>query len=142
MPSIEVMDAILYRRTIRKHGTNKLYAKTKKTLNRNVLRARKRAAYKLQNNRIKKITFHTFRHWKATMLYHQTKNIVYVQQFLGHKTINHTLKYIQLSEAMFHDENNFTVKVAKTHQEAISLLEAGFNKVDEFDDLHLYRKLK
>ncbi len=126
----------------RKHGTNKLYAKTKKTLNRNVLRARKRAAYKLQNNRIKKITFHTFRHWKATMLYHQTKDIVYVQQFLGHKTINHTLKYIQLSEAMFHDENNFTVKVAKTHEEAISLLEAGFNKVDEFDDLHLYRKLK
>jgi hypothetical protein len=43
---------------------------------------------------------------------------------------------------MFHDENNFTVKVAETHEEAISLLEAGFNKVDEFDGLHLYRKLK
>ena len=76
------------------------------------------------------------------MLYHQTKDIVYVQQFLGHKTINHTLKYIQLSEAMFHDVNNFTVKVAKTHEEAIALLEARFEKVDEFDGLHLYRKLK
>ncbi len=72
----------------------------------------------------------------------QTKDIVYVQQFLGHKTINHTLKYIQFSEAMFHDENNFTVKVAKTHEEAIALLEAGFNKVDEIKGLHLYRKIK
>jgi hypothetical protein len=43
---------------------------------------------------------------------------------------------------MFHTENNYTVKVAKSHEEAIALLEAGFNKVDEFDDLHLYRKLK
>lgn len=43
---------------------------------------------------------------------------------------------------MFHDENSFTVKVAKTYEEAMALLEAGFNKIDEFDDLHLFRKLK
>jgi hypothetical protein len=43
---------------------------------------------------------------------------------------------------MFHDENNFIVKVAKNHDEAITLLEAGFNKADKFDGLHLYRKLK
>jgi integrase len=126
----------------RKHGTNKLYAKTSKTFDRNLRRARLKTAYTLQNNRIKKITFHTFRYWKATMLYHQTKDIVYVQRFLGHKTINHTLKYIQLSSAIFHNENNFIVKVAKNHDEAIALLEAGFNQADEFEGLHLYRKLK
>ncbi len=43
---------------------------------------------------------------------------------------------------MFHYEASFTVKVAKTHEKAIALLEAGFNKVDEFDGMHLYRKLK
>lgn len=30
------------------------------------LKARKRLAYKLQNPRLLKISFHTFRHWKAT----------------------------------------------------------------------------
>jgi integrase len=126
----------------RKHKTNKLYAETSKTFGRNLRRARLKTAYTLQNNQIRRITIHTFRHWKATMLYHQTKDIVYVQQFLGHKPINHKLKYIQLSSAMFHDENNFIFKVANNHREAIALLEAGFNKSYEFDGLHLYRKLK
>ena len=126
----------------RKHGTNKLYAKKSKTFDRNLANARSKIAYNTQNDRIRRITFHTLRHWKATMLYHQTKDIVYVQQFLGHKTINHTLKYIQLAEALFHDVSNFTVKTAKTPEEAIKLLEQGFQKSDEFDGLHLYRKPK
>jgi site-specific recombinase XerD len=57
------------------------------------------------------------------MLYYQRQDIVFVQQFLGHKTINHTLKYIQLSEALFQDVNNFIVKEAKTVEEAKKLLE-------------------
>ena len=36
-------------------------------------RQRARIATKLQNPRINKITFHTFRHWKATMEYAKTK---------------------------------------------------------------------
>ena len=39
-------------------------------------RQRKRTANKLQNQRINQITFHTFRHWKATMEYHKTKDIL------------------------------------------------------------------
>jgi hypothetical protein len=76
------------------------------------------------------------------MLYHQIKDIVRVQQFLGHRTINHTLKYIQLAEALFHDVSSFDVKTATTPEEAIALLEVGFQKSDEFDGLHLYRKPK
>jgi len=52
-------------------------------------RTRKRLAYTLQNPRLEKITLHTFRHWKATMLYHQAKDPFYVKQFLGHKTLKH-----------------------------------------------------
>jgi len=52
----------------RKHGTNKLYAKTSKTFDRNLWRIRNKTAYNTQNDRIRKITFHTLRHWKATML--------------------------------------------------------------------------
>lgn len=47
--------------------------------------SRKRLARKLQNSRLARISFHTFRHWKATTLYHRTRDILYVKQFLGHK---------------------------------------------------------
>ena len=48
-----------------------------------------------------KITFHTLRHWKTTMEYHRTKDILYVKQLLCHKRIENTLKYVQLAEELF-----------------------------------------
>jgi hypothetical protein len=59
---------------------------------------RKRSAKKLGNPRLLKIHFHTFRHWKATMEYHRTKDILYVMKLLGHKSIANTLIYTQLVE--------------------------------------------
>jgi hypothetical protein len=50
-------------------------------------RHRKRTAFKLGNPRLRKITFHTLRHWKATTEYHRTKDILYVMKLLGHKNI-------------------------------------------------------
>ena len=83
------------------------------------LRARKVIARKLQNPRLIRITFHTLRHWKATMLYHQTKDILYVKQFLGHKKIEDTLLYIQLAETIFNETTDeFTVRVTKSLDEA------------------------
>ena len=37
---------------------------------------RKRLAHKLSNPRLLKIHFHTFRYWKGTMLYHETKDML------------------------------------------------------------------
>jgi len=45
---------------------------------------RKRLAQKLQNPRLRRITFHTIRHWKATMEYSRTKDILHVQQLLDY----------------------------------------------------------
>jgi len=56
------------------------------------LTVRKRLAVKLQNPRFLKISFHSFRHWKATMLYHKTKDFYYIKDFLGHKSLK-TLKF-------------------------------------------------
>jgi integrase len=50
-------------------------------------------ATKLQNPRLLRITFHTFRHWKATMEYNRTKDILYVMKLLGHRCIKNTLVY-------------------------------------------------
>jgi len=40
------------------------------------LHLRKKQANKLQNPRLLNIGFHTFRHWKATMLIHRTKDLL------------------------------------------------------------------
>ncbi|MFX0152649.1 MAG: site-specific integrase, partial [Candidatus Hodarchaeota archaeon] len=96
--------------------------------------SRKRLAQKLRNPRLLRITFHTFRHWKATTLYHQTKDILYVKGFLGHKKIENTLLYIQLAEVIFKELNDaFTVRVAKSPKEIKALLEVGFEYVVKKD---------
>ena len=102
---------------------------------------RKRVAEKLQNPRILQIHFHTFRHWKATTLYHKTKDLVYVKNFLGHKNVNNTMLYIQLATTIFKDvSDKYMSRVAVNAKGARALIEIGFEKVDEFDGKHIYRK--
>jgi len=102
---------------------------------------KKKAAFKLQNPRLKQITFHTFRHWKATMEYHRTKDILHVKQLLGHRDINTTLIYIQL---VSFESNEFIPRRAKTKEEEDALIEAGFELVryDRVNREAIYRKRK
>ena len=105
--------------------------------------SRTKAAIKLQNPRLREIHFHTLRHWKATMLYHRTKDPLHVMSFLGHKSMKNTLLYIQLEEALFKEiSDGFTCKVAKTVEDAKDLIESGFEYVTEMDGLKLFRKRK
>lgn len=107
-------------------------------------RARKRLSRKLQNPRLLRISFHTFRHWKATMLYHKTKDTYYVKQFLGHKSLKSTEIYINIENALYEAgaDDAFTVKVAEKPQEVKSLLEVGFEYVCQKDTLIFLRKRK
>jgi len=120
---------------------NRVFAKDLRTIRRVFEKQRARIAEKLQNPRLRRISFHTFRHWKATMLYHQTKDILYVMRFLGHKNIKNTLIYIQLEEAIFkREDDEFICKAARTVEEAKMLIEAGFKHVCDFGDVKLFRK--
>jgi integrase len=103
---------------------------------------RRKVASRLQNPRIMQIHFHTLRHWKATMEYHRTKDILYVKQVLGHKRIENTLIYVQLAEILFKDQIEYVSKVAKTEGEACILIEAGFEFVCDFNGNKLFRKIK
>jgi len=77
------------------------------------------------------------------MLYHQTKDILFVMRSLGHKNINNTLRYIQLEEAMFGGRSDeFICKAASTVDEAKSLIEAGFDYVCDINGIKLFRKRK
>ncbi len=103
-------------------------------------RQRKKAAIKLGNPRMLQITFHTFRHWKATTEYHKTKDILHVMKLLGHKSIKNTLVYTQLIQ--FTEDDEFVCKAAKTAQEASALIESGFDYVCSIDDTKLFKKRK
>ncbi|MGB9959716.1 MAG: tyrosine-type recombinase/integrase [Candidatus Bathyarchaeales archaeon] len=121
----------------RKYG-NRIFSAPSMRLdhhNDHFVQQRKRIAYKLKNPRILQITFKTFRHWKATMEYHRTKDILHVKQILGHKNINNTLIYITLAEELFKDKQEYISKVAKNVKEACALIEAGFEYVTgEYND--------
>ena len=100
---------------------------------------RKSIAKKLQNPRIEKITFHTLRHWKATMEYAKTKDILYVMHLLGHKNIKNTLIYTQLVNF---ESNEYHFATAATIEEAGKLIQAGFEYVCHHNDIMLFRKRK
>lgn len=121
-----------------------LFGTNNKTTRQTVFyKAKKRLAAKLGNPRLLRIGFHTFRHWKATMLYHQTRDIVLVKEFLGHKSLNTTLLYIQLEKAIFQNSSDeFIVKAAKDPKEVKALLEVGFDYICEKDGLMFFMKRK
>jgi len=100
---------------------------------------RKRLAYKMQNPRLNKISFHSFRHWFATNEYHNTKDIIHVKERLGHKSINTTLLYTQLIN--FESEQCYSA-VAKTKEEAQKLVEQGFRFECDIEGVKLFRKPK
>jgi len=110
----------------------------------NFRRQRNRLAVKLNNPRLKKITFRTLRHWKGTMEYHRTLDAKYVQKILGHKSLQSTEIYINIEQALFQNENDeFHVKVARKADEAAKLVEVGFEYVCTTpDNLMIFRKRK
>jgi len=74
----------------------------------------------------------------------ETKGILYVKEFLGHRRLDSTLLYINIEKALFHEANpeEFHVKIAQTPKEMKGLLEVGFEYVCEKDGLLFFRKRK
>jgi len=109
------------------------------------IKARRRLAAKLQNPRLLQIHFHAIRHWKATMEYHRTKDLLHVMAFLGHKKSDNTLLYVQIEEKLFKEaDDGFTCRIAHNVGEATTLVEAGFEYVtgEYSDGGKIFRKRK
>jgi len=107
---------------------------------RNYYRQRMRLARKLSNPRLLKISFHILRHWKATMQYHKTKDILHVKRLLGHRKLESTMMYIEL--VTFDNPEEFTCRATENIEEAKELIEAGFEYVTDIEDKKLFRKRK
>jgi integrase len=111
------------------------------TVRKNFCKQRSKIARRLQNPKLLQIHLHTFRHWKATMEYHRTKNIKYVQQMLGHKKLENTDLYTQLINF---ENDEWHVAHARNLDEENKLIEAGFEYVrySDKDEVAIYRKRK
>jgi integrase len=105
---------------------------------------RNRTAVKLSNPRLKAIHLHTFRHFKATMEYHKTRDIIHVKTVLGHKNIESTMVYINLEQATFLSQaDEWTCKATNKTEEATALIENGFEYITTTPEgLMLFRKRK
>jgi len=122
---------------------DKVFQTNKRGLRKTFESHRNRAAKKLNNPRLKNIHFHTFRHWKGTIEYHKTKDIIHVKTVLGHKSIESTMVYINLEQALFLTQSDeWTCKTATNVKEATNLIETGFEYIQEKDGISLYRKRK
>jgi integrase len=101
---------------------------------------RNKAAVRLQNPRLRSITFKSFRHWGGSMLAHYTNgNVLTVQKALRHRAIQSTMKYIRLLQ--FKD-NDWEVSTATSVEEIKHLASLGYQKFDEFQGIHIFRKPK
>jgi len=105
----------------------------------NFMYQRKRIANKLKNPRIERITFHTLRHFFGTMEYHKTKDILHVQERLGHRSITSTLIYTHL---LNFEGDDYHVRTAKSLKEDEESLKVGFEYVTDRDEVKIYRKRK
>lgn len=98
------------------------------------------AARNLQNPKLLSISFKSFRHWGGSMLAHYTNgNVLTIKKMLRHKRIENTMKYIHT--LTFKDED-FEIATASTPEEVKALGQAGYQKYDELNGLHFYRKPK
>jgi len=103
------------------------------------IKLKRRAARSLQNPRLLNVTFTTFRDWGATMTYHYTRKLLLVQQLLGHKNIQNTLRY---TRPVHFKEDEFEVETAATIEEAKELLKVGFDYIAEKNSIMLFRRPK
>jgi hypothetical protein len=78
------------------------------------------------------------------MEYHNTKDLIHVQEVLGHKNIEITRGYIYIEKTLYKNTegDKFHTKVATKKEEIIQLLDSGFEYVMTKDDLAYFRKRK
>jgi integrase len=108
-----------------------------KTMSRAFQKARNRTAQKLCDPEIKKIRLYDLRHYFGSKLYQKTKDLLYVQRQMGHRSISSTMKYMHLTDF---ESDEWTCKTAKTIKEAQQLIESGFEYVTSMGDVKLFRK--
>jgi integrase len=119
---------------------NRIFPTESENISESYRRLRNALAKKLQDPTIQQIRLYDFRHFKATMEYHKTRDLLHVKALLGHKDLKTTLRYTQLLETLENDE--YHCKTATNVKDATALIENGFEYITEIDGTKLFRKRK
>ena len=121
-----------------------IFASSKESLRRVFEVSRNRIAERSKNPRLKKIHLHTLRHWKATIEYHKTKDIIHVKTILGHRSIESTMVYINIEQALFLQETDeWTTIVTHSIEEETKAIDTGFQLVRAINEATaIYKKRK
>jgi integrase len=122
------------------NANDKLFPTQSEHISESYRKLRNTLARKLQDPTLLTIRLYDFRHFKASMEYHKTKDLLYIKQLLGHKDLRTTLRYTQLLEGLENDE--YHCKTATNITEATRLIENGFEYVTEIDGTKLFKKRK
>ncbi len=109
-----------------------------KAAKKHMWRTRQYLAKAQSNPRFLNIHLHSLRHLRATLVYHETKDLLYTQQILGHRSISNTMKYTHLVD--WKDGEQYLTKVAKSLEEFTGYLENGFEYVADYGDCKILRK--
>ncbi len=102
-------------------------------------RLRAKLARTTCNLRLLQVHIHTFRHYRATVWYHASKDLLWVQSQLGHRSIVNTTKYTRLLSS---ESDQFISKVARSLDEFTNYLEHGFEYVADYEGCKVLRKRK
>jgi integrase len=102
-------------------------------------KVRNKVSEKLKDATLKTIRVYDLRHWKASMEYHRTKDLLYVKSLLGHRDLRATLRYTHLLDSK---DGEYVSAIARNVEEARRLIEEGFEYVCEIDGVKLFRKRK
>jgi integrase len=122
---------------------DKIFKGNSKKFGQRYREARKRIATKLNDPTLLTVRLYDFRHWFATMRYWKLRDIPLTANDMGHKDWNTTQKYVHLFRILqLAKDDGFITKTATNVEEARALIEAGFEKHDEIDGIHIYRKRK
>jgi integrase len=118
---------------------DKLFPVDSSSLSETWRRIRNKVSEKLRDVTLRTIRLYDLRHWKATVEYHKTKDLLYVKTLLGHKDLRTTLRYTQLLDSK---DDEYVSAVARNIEEARRLIESGFEYVCDIESVKLFRKRK
>ena len=119
---------------------DRLFPVKSSSLSESYRKLRNRLSVKLQDPVFRTIRLYDWRHFKASMTYHQTKDLMLVRSILGHRDLRTTLRYVQLLGDLGSDE--WIVKATSDVKEVCQLVEHGFQYVTDIDGLKIFRKPK
>ena len=132
---------ILQEHIIRKDlkPNDQLFTGTAKQYGKNFRHLRNRLAKKLKDPSLKTIRLYDFRHYFCTKKCYELKNPFIVMNLMGHKRLETTQIYMHL---LNFEDDEWLCEGAETKQQAMLLIEAGFQYVTTIEGVQLFKKRK